>query len=138
MTIKTKSSRHDIAEILLKLVLNTNQSINLEKISKLWKKMINFLYSLCTISKVYYLENYFAKKKMKKKRTAKTRIKCLFSLLHKISIKIISKYSKTLTGILLLTRGHYLTFLLSFAWTTILFYHICSTQFFILYDTFLF
>ena len=107
------------------------------------KKMIDFLYSLCTISKVYYLENYFAKKKRKKKkiqkkRTGKTRIKCLFCLLHKISIKIIGKYSKTLTGILLLTRGHYFKIFVVFClYDHSILPHLFHTVF-ILYVTFLF
>ena len=33
--------------------------------------MINFLYSLCTISKEYYLENYFAKENEKKEKNRK-------------------------------------------------------------------
>ena len=48
-------------------------------------------------------EKLFRQKK--KKRTGKTRMKCLFCLLHKISIKIISKYSKTDRNIIIDTRS---------------------------------
>jgi hypothetical protein len=133
MTIKTKSSRHDIAEIWLQLMLNTNQSLNqFGKNFKIMKKkwlIFCILYAQYQRYIIWKIISQEKKRKYKRKEQERQELNVYFVYCTKFPLK-------SLVNTVRLWQEYYywheviiLRFLLSFACATILFYHICSTQF---------